>query len=111
MSDSDGSERLSIVFDGERAQGRLSGDLTVSTVDTVKDDLFSMLNSEAIALDLSALEEIDTCGLQLLLVFQRQAAMQQRGLGVSGVTAQFADLLDLYGLSGFPQVSVQEGRV
>lgn len=110
MSDNDDSERLAATVDGDRVLARLAGDLTVSTVDAIKDDLFALLNSESIALDLSALEEVDTCGLQLLLIFQRQSAIQKRQLSVDGIPPQFSDLLDLYGLAGFPLVSAQEGQ-
>ena len=97
------------MHDGATVQATLCGELCVSTVDELKDPLFALLNCERIRLDLAQVEEVDTCGLQLLLVFQRQAAIQKRVLDIIGLPPQLADLLDLYGLAKFPDVSVQEG--
>ena len=108
--DEGGSKRLIEEHDGSTVSAVLQGDLTVAAVDAVKDELFALLNSELIRLDLGQLEEVDTCGLQLLLIFQRQAAIHKRTLEVIDVPPQLADLLDLYGLSGFPDVSAQEGQ-
>ena len=103
-------KRLIEEHEGDAVKATLQGDLTVSSVDAVKDELFLLLNSKAIRLELGELEEVDSCGLQLLLIFQRMAAIHTRALEVGALPPQLADLLELYGLGGFPDVSAQEGQ-
>ena len=109
MTQNELPQLLSVCVDDSVVRASLDGDLTVSTVEALKDELFGLLNHASIQLDIAGLQEVDTCGLQLLLVFQRQALLQQRDFSVDGKPPQFADLLNLYGLSGFPMASAQEG--
>ena len=97
--------------EGEGLRAALHGDLTVASVDAYKDDLLALLNHPSVLLDLADLGEIDSCGLQLLLILQRQAVLHARELRVDSLPPHLADLLALYGLDGFPQCGAQEATL
>ena len=59
---------------GELRRVTIEGELTISTAAEHKQRLLSALDGEAgLRLDLSAVSELDTAGLQVLLLVQREA--------------------------------------
>lgn len=96
MLDADIESPLHI--DGQEATLSLQGDLTIFTVDALKDDIFLALNCPRIRVSLNALTDIDSCGLQLLLLLARQAQQLGRDFAVSQRHPEADALLALYGL-------------
>lgn len=59
----------------------IEGELTIYTAAETKEKLVALLQGEQpIEIDLSQVGEIDTAGLQLLLLARREAAAQQKTL-------------------------------
>lgn len=74
----------------------LSGELTVQTAAATKEALVRHLAEDKdLALDLSGVSEIDTAGLQLLLLARREAATRAVGFSLSAVSAPVRDVLGL----------------
>lgn len=105
MLDTDIESPLQI--DGDLATLVLRGELTVFTVEALKDEIFSALNCPRIRVSLEALTEIDTCGLQLLLLLAQQARQQGRDFTLSHRHPQADALLALYALE-LPDFPVEE---
>ncbi|MFT3931949.1 MAG: STAS domain-containing protein [Spongiibacteraceae bacterium] len=58
----------------------VEGELTIYTAAEMKEKFGGLLNSEAIEIDLAQVSEIDTAGLQLLLLLQRECAKTNKSL-------------------------------
>ncbi|WDZ96803.1 STAS domain-containing protein [Herbaspirillum sp. WKF16] len=83
----------------------IGGGLTIFQAAERKPELLHALSSAAedIALDLSGVDEIDTAGVQLLLLLQREARRGGRGIDVAAYSPAVLtvfDLLQLHGLFG-----------
>jgi anti-anti-sigma factor len=75
-----------------------SGDFTIHTCAEHKTELLGAVRSgEAVELDLSAVTELDTAGLQIMLMAFSEAAEQGTTLELSGVTAAIAETLSIAG--------------
>lgn len=85
-------------IEGQEATLTLQGDLTIFTVDALKDDIFLALNCPRIRVSLDAVTDIDSCGLQLLLMLARQAQDLGRDFALSQSHPEVDALLTLYGL-------------
>jgi anti-anti-sigma factor len=87
----------------DRSLLKFDGGLTIFQAAERKPELLHILarSEGTLALDLSGVDEIDTAGVQLLLLLRREAAAQQRALDVvaysPAVLAVF-DLLHLHSL-------------
>ncbi|GAA5784224.1 hypothetical protein GCM10007860_17040 [Chitiniphilus shinanonensis] len=85
---------------------RLHGELTVMHAAGLKDELLAALAAgDALNVDLGGIEDIDTAGVQLLLLLKREAARQGRSVsygGHSGPVLSALELLDLAGALGDP---------
>ncbi len=85
----------------QHAPGRLglSGSLTIYEAKQAHAALLAALSASAETrhwlLDLSALEELDSAGAQLLLALQRHLAQQQARLEVVGPRAEVLELFEL----------------
>lgn len=74
----------------------LDGELTIGTVAAVKDDLVAALADLGdCELDVSAVDEIDTAGLQLLLMARRSAVGVRRISGHSPALRRLIELANL----------------
>lgn len=79
----------------------LAGELTIFTAQAGKEQLLAALaGGEAVEVDLSAVTEIDSAGLQLLVAAKREAAVRNQTLGFVGHSAPVVELLDLCDLAG-----------
>lgn len=96
MLDADIESPLHI--EGQQATLALQGDLTIFTVDALKDDVFMALNCPQIRVSLEAVTDIDSCGLQLLLLLAQQARHLGRDFALSRRHPESDALLALYGL-------------
>lgn len=72
----------------------LEGELTIHTAADRRGALLGMIEADgALELDLSAVTELDTAGLQLLLLARREAAHLGGRLTVSAVSQAVSDVL------------------
>ncbi|TJZ79006.1 STAS domain-containing protein [Chitiniphilus eburneus] len=92
--------------ENEAGAFRLHGELTVMHAAALKDELLAALaHADTLALDLGEVEDIDTAGVQLLLLLKREAARLGRSVsygGHSGAVLAALELLDLTGALGDP---------
>lgn len=105
MLDADLESPLHI--EGQEATLTLQGDLTIFTVDALKDDVFMALNCPRIRVSLAAVTDIDSCGLQLLLLLAQQARHLGRDFALSRRHPEADALLALYGLE-LPSPAAEE---
>ena len=84
------------------------GEMTIYQVNELKRALFEALAlSDEIELDLSAVSELDTSGVQLLMLMKREAVAAGKALKLSGHSAAVLEVFELLGLGGWfgdPQV-------
>jgi anti-anti-sigma factor len=96
----------------ERHESRLrlypEGEMTIYQVSELKPALLDALaHSDEIELDLSAVSELDTSGVQLLMLMKREALATGKALKLSGHSAAVLEVFELLGLGGWfgdPQV-------
>ena len=73
--------------------------LTISEASTTLTRLFPLLRAaEALQLDASALQQMDSSAVAVLLACQREAALLGRPLQISGAPPQLKQLAQLYGV-------------
>lgn len=75
----------------------LQGEFTIYDAG-VKDELLALCAGPQVEIDLSEVNEIDTVGIQLLLLVLRQAQMQKRSLRLVALHPAVQTMLELYGL-------------
>lgn len=89
-------------FHIERRQSRLCavGEMTIYSAHSMKEQLLSpVVEGEAdVLLDMSQVTELDTCGVQVLLLVQRIAAAGQRSLQLVEPSPAVREALALCGL-------------
>jgi anti-anti-sigma factor len=79
---------------------RIETDLTIYTALATKDLLLAELAAgEALSIDLSAVSEIDTAGLQLLVLASREAAKAGKTLKVISASNAVSSVLALCSMS------------
>jgi anti-sigma B factor antagonist len=78
---------------------QLEGDMTIYNAAVLKDNLLEYVDDyKEFELDMSAVNEIDTSGVQLLLQFKKKAQEEDRAIQLTGCNEEVSDLLDLYQL-------------
>jgi anti-anti-sigma regulatory factor len=78
----------------------LDGPMTVyEAVDVKRDLLHALAGSAELEIDVTGLDEIDTAGLQLLLLLRRESLRTAKTLRRAGTSPALAEVLDRYGLS------------
>lgn len=86
----------------EHRDGRLiaSGDMTIYQAAALKAALLAPWPADgaALALDLTNVTEMDTCGLQAVLMLRRRAQTEGRDLNIVAVSAAAREALELSGL-------------
>lgn len=84
----------------------LNGDITIYEAATLKNELLSVLQeSEMLEIDLSDVTELDTAGLQLLLMLKSESQIENRQVRFiqhSNAVREVLDLCDLAALFGDP---------
>lgn len=79
----------------------ISENMTVYLADQQKQQLLAALAAARdLELDLSAVSEIDTAGLQLLVLLKREAVLHGKKLSISGHSPAVRQTLDLCNLAG-----------
>jgi anti-sigma B factor antagonist len=85
--------------DNER-QVQLEGNLTIYDAQMVKENLLAALSdTQYLEIELSAISEIDSSGLQVLLLINREASEHEIMLKLVRPSEVIISLLRLYGLS------------
>jgi len=80
----------------------LEGEMTIFTALDVKERLLAPLaNCRQIDVDLSQVSEIDSAGLQLMLLIKREAAAQGKDIRFVAHSAAVVDVLELCQLTGY----------
>lgn len=79
---------------------RVEGEMTIYTAAEIKPLLLSLIDgTEEAELDLSRVSEIDTAGLQLLLLIKQEASRKEKVLRFSGHSPAVVASLDLCNLA------------
>lgn len=87
---------------GGKACVSLAGELTIYQAAAAKDRLLAALaEAREVEMDLAGLAEIDTAGLQLLLLAKREATAAGRSLALTGHSRPVVEILELYGLAAW----------
>ena len=80
----------------------ITHDMTIYHALALKDELMGNLKQHtAIELDLSQVAEIDTAGVQLLIVAKRECQKQDKTLSIIAHSPAVHELMDFYNLAGF----------
>lgn len=90
---------------------RLAAECTVAQADSLKAGLTRLVDeATAVTLDVSALQRIDTAGLQLLAAFVRDRRAAARAVEWRGRAPALDAAADLLGLRGMLQLAGEDGR-
>lgn len=85
-----------------------AGEMTIYSAAELKPVLLDALNqSDEIEIDLSGVSELDTSGVQLLMLMKREAAAAGKALKLAGHSPAVLEVFELLGLGswfGDPQV-------
>lgn len=95
---------MEIILDTAATPARLSlaGELTIYAAADAKGRLLAPLDAcDALDIDLAAVEEIDSAGLQLLLLVRQHAAATGKSIALCAISRPVRELLELYELTGF----------
>lgn len=86
--------------DGERGTLALAGEFTIYAAAEAKAPLLAPLaECREVVIDLAGVSEIDSAGLQLLLLAQREARAAGLALSLAAPSRPVAELIALYGLA------------
>jgi len=81
---------------------RLQGELTIYTAADMKPYLMAALaQTEALEINLSDVTEMDTAGVQLLILAKREATLSGKRLALSGHSPAAMALIELFNLAGW----------
>lgn len=85
-----------------------AGEMTIYSAAELKPALLAAMGqSDEIEIDLSGVSELDTSGVQLLMLVKREAVAAGKGLTLSGHSPAVLEVFELLGLGGWfgdPQV-------
>lgn len=78
----------------------ISGDMTIYSAEEMIQAFLPYLDDyKAFELDLSAVNEIDSAGIQLLLLFDRKSRQAKKKTCLSGLCETVAEVLNIYRLN------------
>lgn len=77
---------------------RVDGPITMANVKAVMDEGLRQFRGEAVKVDLSGVEEVDSSAVSLLLQWLRDGRRQGRKLQFLGLPANLSSLAKLYGV-------------
>lgn len=84
----------------QSSNARIEGEMTIYTAAAIKPELLALLDAGNEAeLDLSQVAEIDSAGLQLLLLAKREASRAGKSLRLVSHSPAVVDCLDLCNLT------------
>jgi anti-anti-sigma factor len=86
-------------YDGRRCHLSVEGELTIYHAAQIKPLLIDPLaEAEAVEVDLSGVTEMDSAGMQLLLLLKREAAAAGKSLALAACSAAALRVIDVYNL-------------
>lgn len=95
----------SVMTDTQSASpASICGELTIFTAGATKNQLLDAIaqaSAVEIAIDLSNVTEIDTAGLQLMIMAKREASRRNKCIRFTQHSDVVLDLLDLFDLTGY----------
>ena len=78
----------------------IRGELSIFTAAALRQQLLDALDSETeVEVDLSAVSEMDSAGMQLMVAAKREAGMRNKSLRFTGHSPAVFDILELCNLS------------
>lgn len=81
---------------------QIAGELTIYRAEELKKELLDTIaHGQEIEVDLQGVSEIDSAGLQLMIMAKREAVLQQKSLRFTGHSQTMLEVLDLFGLAGY----------
>jgi anti-sigma B factor antagonist len=94
---------IEISHEGKRARVELSGEMTIYSVAEIKAGLAAAMNdADEIEVDLAGITEIDTAGLQLMLIAKRNPGKNVCFVNHPQSVLRLVDLANLAGVFGDP---------
>ncbi|MEI7611614.1 MAG: STAS domain-containing protein [Betaproteobacteria bacterium] len=94
---------IEISHEGKRARVALSGELTIYSVAEIKAGLAAAMNdANDIEVDLAGITEMDTAGLQLMLIAKRNPGKNVSFVNHPQSVLRLVDLANLAGVFGDP---------
>ncbi len=91
-----------IEIDNDLCRVRIEGDMTIYTAMDLKQELVPCLDrADRIDVDLSAVNEMDTAGLQVLMLLKRETAARGTSLTLGAHSQAVTDVVDTLNLAGF----------
>jgi anti-anti-sigma factor len=93
---------MSMGFSERNGVLRLVGELTIYHVAELKPQLLMILQEKKIMeIDLSGIDEIDTAGIQLLMLIKKEADRSEKSLRLVAHSPAVLELMSLYDLAEF----------
>ncbi|MCG8612333.1 MAG: STAS domain-containing protein [Pseudomonadales bacterium] len=91
---------ISCEKNGDQTQMLVMGDMTVDQIKGQR-DLFlqSLTFGQHIGLDLMMVSEMDSAGLQLLILLKREAELRGQKVHIAAQSMEVTDMLDLCGMT------------
>jgi len=87
---------------GKAARMAITQEMTIYHAEAIKDELMhSLERSDVIDLDLSLVTEIDTAGIQLLMLAKRECQQHGKMLNIVAHSPAVHELIDIYNIAGF----------
>ena len=97
--------QIQLSQDGETGCAQINGELTIYTAAELKDQLLKQLDQcKKIQLDLSQVEEVDSAGIQVLMLIRKQAIAEEKALTLSQISESLSRYFELYNLWDFFQL-------
>lgn len=96
---------IDVKCDSDVAQATLTGELNIYTVAEIKAGLASCMElADRVEVDLFGVSDIDTAGLQLMLIAKREPGKDVRFVNHPACVLRLIDLANLAGALGDPLV-------
>lgn len=91
---------MAVQIDRHDSAIAIEGEMSIYFAVEMKERLLAMLGAghDDVVLDLSRVTELDTCGLQMLLMVRAVAAASGRAFGLRNPSTTVAEVLQLCGL-------------
>ncbi len=88
--------------ESDSCQLRLEGEMTIFTAADIRERLFTPLPyCQQVEVDLSQVSELDSAGLQLMVLAKREAKTQGKEVRFIGHSSAVLDVLELCGLTSY----------
>lgn len=89
------------VSEGELNRVAVEGEMTIYTAAELKNELLDiMADGHKFEVNLAGVSEIDTAGLQLLILMKREAVRRNKDMSITAHSPAVIDILDLSNLAG-----------